>query len=233
MSATADKTVPLTAAADHLRQLVEAGWSHDQIARAANCSRRFIYKILRGEAQRTAPYLNGRLLAADPARHYRTHDGLLPSIGTVRRGRALAAIGHSPQSIGKAIDAHPVVVTRILNRPRPSIWAERAIAMTALYEQWSRTPGQSKRTATTAAQRGWHAPQAWEGSDIDDPAATPHAVTRLSATELNAERSDEVQLLASAGNTPEQIAERLGITPGGVRRILRRDYPTLYLALTA
>lgn len=233
MSSTAPNTVPLTAAAAHLQQLVEAGWSQDQIARAANCSTRLIHKILTGQAKRTSVYLNARLLAADPARHYRTRNGLIPSVGTVRRGQALAAIGHSHQSIGEALGIHPVLVARLLNRPPASIWAERAIAMAALYESWFRTCGPSKRTATTAAQRGWHGPEAWEGADIDDPKARPHAVLRLSATAINDERSAEVRRLASAGAIPEEIAERIGITAKGVRHILRRDHPVLYLALTA
>lgn len=230
---TAPKTVPVTAAAAHLRLLADAGWSQDQIARAANCSTRLISKILTGEAKRTAIYLNGRLLAADPARHFRTHDALFPSIGTVRRGRALAAIGHSHQSIADALDMHPVLMARLLNRPMANIWAERAIAMTALYEQWCRTPGSSKRTATTAAQRGWQTPEAWEGADLDDPKAMPHAEMRLNAVGLAKERSAEIRLLASAGVMPEQIAQRIGITEQSATEHLRGKYRPLYLELTA
>lgn len=218
---------------DHIRRYADDGWSAEQIAEAADATKTTIRDILNGQQKTITPANAQRILASDPSSHGWTRNALIPAIGFVRRGQALACIKHSHQSIAQALGTHPVFVARILNHGATSINAGRAFAMADLYESWSTTPGTSQRTATTAAMRGWHGPDAWDGADIDDPEAKPNAEIHLNAVELNVERSFEVQLLASAGNTFEVIAHRIGISATGVRQILRRENPDLYLELTA
>lgn len=225
------RTASVELAAAHLQRLSDQGWSWDQIAQAANCNARTISKIQRGEQKKASHEMIRRLLAADPTRLGQEPRGLICSIGFRRRGRALIAIGHNNQRIADALGMSPVVVSRLLTHDAPTITATTAAAMTRLYDEWSTTPGPSKRAVTVAAQRGWHGPDAWD--DIDDPNAEPNQVILLDAVELNEERSAEVRLLAGAGNTFEFIAHRIGISPSGVRKILARDYPNLYLELTA
>jgi DNA-binding CsgD family transcriptional regulator len=149
--------------------------------------------------------------------------------------QALIAIGHTAIAIARELRVSREFVSNLLAGRYPTIRRRYATAVAELYRQWSTIPGPSKRSRTTAAQRGFHGPLAW-GDDIDDPAAVPETdVTEaeLNRDELAAERVTEMWLLASAGQQPEQIARRLGMSANQVRNRLSTLFPHLYLELTA
>lgn len=220
-------------AAQHARRLSAQGWSETQIGAAAGCSETVVRNLLTGRCQGIHPDIAAKILAAQPHRTDQPAQACIDATGTVRRGRALVANGYTLLAIANALDMGVDPFGRIINHAPGLVRAYTAHRVTSLYEQWASTPGPSLRSQLMAERKGWHTPDAWDDEEIDDPNAEPYALVRLDAVALAEERSVEVRLIASAGNTFEHIARRLGISPTGVRQILRRDHPNLYLELTA
>lgn len=98
------------------------------------------------------------------------------SVGTRRRYRALARIGHSRRAIAAAggID----VVTLKNGMARRTIPARVSLAVAAAFDALSGTPGDCKRAAANAARLRWAPPSAYDDDTIDDPHARPIGVRR-------------------------------------------------------
>lgn len=110
-------------------------------------------------------------------RAHRLHGhGLVDSLGTVRRLRALSAIGWSQSylaaRLGKATSAVHILVVGRHDRVQRRI----ADAVAALYDELSMTPGPSEYARTTARRNGWAAPLAWDEDAIDQPDARPQGM---------------------------------------------------------
>lgn len=110
----------------------------------------------------------------------------LPKIGTVRRLRALQALGYTIPDIAREAE----LAVKTLRNPifrGDSVYRTTADAVAITYERLSMTPAPDSRGAryarTMARKNAWAPPLAWEGIDIDDPAATAH---------LGASRDDQV-----------------------------------------
>lgn len=220
-------------AAQHARTLASHGWSEAQIGAAAGCSEIVVHHLINGQCQGIHRDIAAKILAAKPHLADEPARAYTPATGTIRRGRALVANGYTLASIATALDMGVDPFGRIINHAPEQVRAYTAHKAAALYKQWSGVPGPSLRARLLAERKGWHNPDAWDDEEIDDPTAEPYTLACLNAVELGEERSAEVRLLASAGNTFEVIAHRIGISPTGVRKILARDYPNLYLELTA
>ncbi|MEU6057949.1 hypothetical protein [Streptomyces sp. NPDC047097] len=161
-----------------------------------------------------------------------TAEALSPSrvdaTGTARRLQALAAIGWPMRSLGRHIGVHEATVNRLTLQPK--VYAATATAVTAAYERLrTLTPEEhgitrsaATRTRNWAAARGWRDPLWWEDMGrIDDPTFDPDTADRpLNRDELAAVRRGEVEHLLAADCTSEEIATRLGMSPGTVRQVV-------------
>lgn len=138
------------------------GRSPAALAKLAGVTHRAVTRIADGTTARIRR-TTARRLAAVPLPPTR--------IGTVRRYRALARIGHNRRTIAAAgrID----FVTLKNGLAADPIPTRVSIAVDVAYRRLSGTPGDSDRARGNATRRSWVAPLGWEGADIDDPATRP------------------------------------------------------------
>jgi len=113
-----------------------------------------------------------------PARYNaRRRSDLVPAVGTVRRIRALLAIGHTTVDIGLASGLSEPQVSATLRREMVS--PRIADAVRVGYETLRGVPGMSERNVALGALRGWATPDAWIVTCVDDPLARPILVDEL------------------------------------------------------
>lgn len=94
-----------------------------------------------------------------------------PSLGTVRRIRALLALGWTHAEMLRRTGVH---TRRVICHPSPVVTARTRAAIAELYEELCMTPGPSEKNRARAARLGWVPPLAWD--DIDDPDEVPSGV---------------------------------------------------------
>lgn len=167
---------------------------------------------------------------------------LVDTTGTVRRLRALMAIGwtaeriaeHGPWDTGEAL----LIISK-----RDTVHVDTRDRVAAIYEQLCMTPGPSARTRRYAASKGWAPPLAWD--NIDDPDETPALPeTRRDGPRTAAERSaeydrdraarlEDLWFLARTGESFEFAARRLGVGTAALDMFLRNHDRELLAVLTA
>ncbi len=208
----------------HVRALLDAGVS----LRAIHCvtgadHRALAHLIIGGPATGTWP--QGRIPVADAQRildipvPVRPADPTsdVPSVGTVRRLRALSALGYSPTALGKRLAMAVGVVRELLEGGHTAVDVRTARRVAALFEELQMQPGPSAAARQSAAERGWAPPLAWDEHSIDNPAAEPSCGPKRKLL------FDEIYLeLRDMGLRNHQIANRLGITMDSLYRQLLR-----------
>lgn len=191
-----------------------------------------VIAAMTGLAQRTVMPM---LYAAREGRHHRiTHatarrilaaperptdgKGWIPSLGTVRRLRALTVMGWSMADLAARCDVAESTLHALRNPKHTMTRPRFAAAVAELYEQLSMTHGPCRYAATRARKKGWAPPLAW--NDIDNPAETPDgigsSVHHLSVDDI--EWFLEQEPTATAG----RVAERFGLTRDAVQQCARR-----------
>lgn len=116
---------------------------------------------------------SSRARKARAARQYRGGQGLVEPTGTVRRLRALAAIGWSPELLGRELSCTRQRVRHLRDARTPHVNIATHATVKWLYARLADTPGTSDRTRLHAERRGWLAPIWWDDDHIDDPAYNP------------------------------------------------------------
>ncbi|MCX4571582.1 hypothetical protein OOK48_35265 [Streptomyces viridodiastaticus] len=162
--------------------------------------------------------------------------GDVPSVGAVRRVRALYALGHFNYEIASAAGTSRDTVCALAGGRWPTIKVAVDDGVRAAYDRLSMSTGQSAKTRLWAQRNGWVPPLAWDDETIDDPDAVPHTdVVEPVATEgrnvaarwlmgesvvLDRQARDEVlqHLFEWTNSTTEEIAARLEMTPGAADR---------------
>lgn len=131
----------------------------------------------------------------------------VPSIGAVRRLRALHAIGWTRKQIATEVGMtesgtlfHQEMITRGLHN-----------RIAAVYDRLQATPGPSAASQRYARNKGWAPPLAWDEDTIDDPHAEPNYGAPSHGLDL-----DEWWFLVRAGESPERAADRCGVTLSAV-----------------
>lgn len=216
----------------HLLALNAAGLSYEVIAERTGLYTAtvtgFVYdlspKIRR--KKRTRPDTAAKILAvtADSVT-----PGMVSAVGSVRRIRALAAVGFPMRSLAPRIGVAKTTVWRITQQTEVYRPTSRAVAdcYTDLRDQRPEDhgipPWLAARTRQWAADRQWPDPLWWEDmGHIDDPMFDPAAAEReLKRNELAALRRQEIAHLAAFGREPEEIAERLDMALSTVRTIVQ------------
>jgi hypothetical protein len=147
-------------------------------------------------------------------REGRNPSAFIPAAGTVRRLQALAAIGHSFATIGKALGGITGQGVQQIGKTG-QVRRVTAARVAALYDQWSMTVGASSITRSRAEARGWAPPLAWD--NIDDPDEAPHLVTEQQVARVRA--------LIRRGRSQRSITATVGVPERLVRRIWRETRP--------
>lgn len=104
-------------------------------------------------------------------RQGRNQPACIDPTGTIRRMRALAAIGWPLIEQARRFGWNSAP-SRLV-RGKTQVTRELAARVAALYEELKDVPGPSAKVRDHAARKGWPTPAEWDmgGGDIDDPAA--------------------------------------------------------------
>ncbi|GAA2485003.1 hypothetical protein GCM10010406_21570 [Streptomyces thermolineatus] len=215
------RRVSSAAAAQRVSELRDAGWSIRQIAAAADCAFRTIQSLVNNNYATIRGDLATRILSAQPTLRTVPGSTYINAVGSIRRIRALIAIGYPIIRIAEAVGMSKNALGRVINHEHDKLTAENARAIADVYRRWAGTPGPSARARAHAAKRGWASPAAWD--DIDDPNCVPDVDEQreLSRMELAAVRRAEIEHLAAFGISTAEIAKRVGLTEGDVRDRIR------------
>lgn len=167
------RLVPAEPVQQHLLQLRSRGLSYAQIARACGNDPTSVSEITRGLRTHVLRRIAEAILAV-PLDWTETAR-IVDSTGSVRRVRALYAIGVERQHIAREIGVSDPFINLLVNGQSPGISAEHAAAIRALYDQlWDR-PGPSMKNRYRAQREQWPGPLHWNDETIDDPDGLPDA----------------------------------------------------------
>lgn len=146
---------------------------------------------------------------------------LIPATGTHRRIRALARLGWSYAEQSRRLGRHRDYVSKVLRNDELQV--ETVALFKALYDAlsmtWSTAPT-AARTAGWATRQGFLPPLAWEGVDLDDPAAVPDPGNpgELPPTgRWKHEVLEDFDWLTSQGVGKEVAAKRVGVHMATIR----------------
>lgn len=208
-----------TPATQHLRALAARGWTQPAIARATGLGEPNIRDIATGRSRRIPRATRAAILAFQPGPDTAPDNYWIDPTGTIRRIRALAAIGHPIYRQAAAIGVGQSTLRHITAGNRQHVSRDLASALAALYGDWSRRDGGSSTARGIAAARGWHDPQYWEDTGrIDDPAFDPNFTTPKTL----ALGEDVHELVCEQGHTWDHVVMRLGGSVDNAQKAHRR-----------
>ncbi|QIP87595.1 LacI family DNA-binding transcriptional regulator [Streptomyces sp. Tu 2975] len=208
--------------AAHLKRLTAAGDSLTVIADQIGYSRSTLANIVSGRTRRVRSALADKILAIRPGKAMASNKSV-PAIGSVRRLRALAALGHYLKDIAAAAGIDQSTASYVLNGHPETVQYDLALRIDRGYRQLGTRRGGSIRILRRAEREQWAPPAAWDDDQIDDPNGTPDAgdSAEMNRDELAEYRRQEIAHLA-AFNVPEhEIAQRLGMSPHYVHDLIR------------
>lgn len=196
----------------HVQQLLDNGWWMAEIARESGVPRSNLQKILT-VSKSTHKDVARAILAVPVVPILRIPLGdRVPALGSMRRLRALAWLGHPWKDVSKHTGITSDRLGVIANNRIDVIRPDEAQAIAAAYRVLSTTPGRMKQIATWARNQDWRGPLAWDA--IDDPDAKPETghVDELAASRKRKVYADPARVarLTAEGLSAEQIAQRLG-----------------------
>jgi hypothetical protein len=166
--------VPTKPWTDHIANLRAGGMTAVAIADAANLPLPTVYAVAAGRLPYVFGYTAQQLATVTVPIAGAPH-GHEFATGSVRRARALARIGHSQKALRSKIGFGSRPFFCMIDGRSKYVSVEHAEGIRDVYDVWSEYDGDSKRTRTWAIKAGWHGPEAWTATSIDDPAALPLA----------------------------------------------------------
>jgi hypothetical protein len=220
------RMVPSRPVTEHLRNLRASGVIVSAIAERAGVSSSLIDELLNRPRELIRSDNASALLATKPEP---APFGYVAGIGTIRRIRALGAIGWSMRDICQASSgAVSIESLRDINSvERPFVLTRTHVAVAAVYEELCMRTPPSGRTASQvrvkAAMKGWLPPLAWD--DIDDPAEQPcadHAPQPRGRPERMTSVLEDFDWLASQGISAHEAAARVGVALATIDDYRRR-----------
>lgn len=213
----------------HITALKDRGVGVRRIQEISGVSRSAIQRIMRGQPTRNQPPRSSvwrhtaiKIMAIPLDADNRSRGSLVEAIGSVRRLRALQAIGWTQTEIARRMGWTVQNLNRYFISEPDSIRAGTAQEIAALFDQLQLIPGPSQRARNYASKRGWPPPLAWYEDAIDDPTAAPdRSVSKsLPFTERYQEMRDlgfnDLQIMGKLKVKPESLLRQLNrydITP--------------------
>lgn len=158
---------PAAPIADHIRKLLNGGWTQVDIAAHVDINRRTLHSLLKGERPYVIRHTAAVILALQPDEP----PGRVPTIGSARRVQGLAAIGWTLKQTAHDAGLHVQFVRDLVAGRYRRIPREHAAAIERLCRARFLTPGTSKVSRTAARRNGWVPVTAWP--DVDDPDCVP------------------------------------------------------------
>jgi DNA-binding NarL/FixJ family response regulator len=217
------------AALQRLAEWENAGYSVGFMAQAAGIRKATLDRHIAGKRSQISHATARKIMAANVDAV--TVGGFIPSVGTVRRLRALTVMGWSMSAIAERTGIKESTLHALRDPAHRFTRPMYAKAVADAYEALSMTHGGCRYAATRAVRKGWLPPLAWD--DIDDPGENPQrnvlpvdidevAVERLMAGDkvpaTRAERVEAVRRLTSVGRSDREVANLLRVTERTVLR---------------
>jgi hypothetical protein len=181
----------------HIRGLAQHNIGWKQVAHLAGLNESSLRQILHGRkgkppVRRCHRKTAEAILSVRPTLDNLPDSSTVNSTGTVRRLRALVALGWPMHHLGNMLPSRSDHIHRLIRYPTPTVTVGLARAVRDLYEQLSMTvppdTWMRRRTRAFAAQQGWVPPLAWDDADIDDPQATPQVGEPVDVDEVAVEQ---------------------------------------------
>jgi transposase-like protein/lambda repressor-like predicted transcriptional regulator len=217
------------AARRRIAEWMRAGYSIGLLAQATGIRKATLQRQMAGTRSAISHSTAARIMAASLG-DLQT-GGFVPSVGTVRRLRALTAMGWSMPQLADRCDVRESTLHALRDPAHRFTRPMYANAVAALYDEFSTQRGPSQYAATRALRRGWLPPHVWD--DIDDPTEDPlaesdaqevdevavqRAMTGDRVHTTRAERIEATRRLAELGVPDSEIAERIGVAERSVTR---------------
>ena len=202
----------------HILMLKAQGMGDRRIAELAGTARNNVREVLRG---RTGRGCSQKMLRRNADAILAVEPDIAPgarvdACGTVRRLRALVAIGWTQNELCARIGVMPTNGCQLFLGNRDYVVAATAKRVAEVFDELSMTPGPSQRSRNRARQNRWAPPLAWD-DDIDNPDATPNQGER------RALKFDERFLeLRELGYSDVEILRRWKVKPESLVRQMER-----------
>ena len=210
-------SVPAAPVTRHIAVLHAADMTTGQIAAAAHVDASTVRDHAKGQFPNIRRTTAEKILAVRPEQDVAL--GQVPALASIRRCRALCAVGHSPATIA---DAHPTLQKRsveyITTGARRLVSAKNHHAIREAYTQLSQVEGISDRMLARAAVEGWAGPGYWDDEDFDNPRFVPALQVSARQAEIIAENA---AWLIADGLHPDIAAKWLGKSRFYLDRSLR------------
>lgn len=161
--------------AGHVRDLIAAGWTRQQIATASDVNARTLYGLLHGERPGIQQTTAARILVLNP----RDAPGLVCAAGTTRRLQALAAAGWPVTWAARHIGVPGPTLRELAGGGHARVNPAVAAAVATVFRTHAMHPGPSAYTRTVAARNRWPGALAWD--DIDNPHEMPQGIRKDAA----------------------------------------------------
>ena len=181
------RSVPTGPVVAHLELLRSWGMTWGQIGRAAGLSESIARHHMTSGSTTMLRRTAEKLLAVQPGQV--GAEGWVGSVGTVRRVRALFALGHSREVLADRLGLSPTGISRLVGGDFTCVRASVAAGARAAYSELSMRVGASTKNRNRAAREGWAPPLAWDDDTIDDPRAVPMLDAETPAAEADPEKA--------------------------------------------
>lgn len=197
----------------HLKDLFAAGAGWNQIAEAAGSSTATMHAILTGRVKRCRRTTASKLLAVK-AQEVIPSSRPVDAVGSIRRMHALLALGHTNKAITAASGVEHSMLSDLINERVTVVTRHVAERIDVGFRALAAQRGTSVRSLNRARRNNWAPPAAWDDEAIDDPGAEPAYGDETPRYIALAEDCAELE---RQGHSRAQIAERLGVSRGGLQ----------------
>ncbi len=217
----------------HVRMLGEYGIGWRQVAVVAGVNNGTVTRLMYGlggqpPSPKVRPSTASRILAVQPRLEDVAPSMRVPSIGTVRRLRALVALGWPQARLASRLGMANRNLSSLMRGQR--VTARTALAVRALYDQWWNADPHAcgvearhvAQARARAARLGWVSPLAWDDDRLDDPAARPQRGETPRRGERDEALVGGVAELRAQGFPLEVALARLGVGKRRFERALAR-----------
>lgn len=213
----------------HIDALHALGLGYERIGRAAGVGHGIMMDLIYGPrgGERTGPVETIRKEHADALLALSADTvefALVDPTGTVRRLRALVAIGWSETRLAGILGMGVGNFWTLIHGRRGRVTVTKQHAVVAMFrELWDQpqTGVAADRARRIAKHYRWVGPLAWD--NIDDPDEQPEGVARARDPRYTAaEYLDDVAFLLELGESPHQAAAIVGRTPAAIAKAAQR-----------
>ena len=207
--------LPAGVAANHMRALLRAGMSWQEVHEATGVARGALANLLKDGARITIT-THMRIVAVPVPGERKPSRQHVDGTGTRRRLQSMMRSDFSTEEIARLLDVSASRVGQLVRAEQVTQATRDRVA--GLYRRLENKRGSSPRAGRAAERKGWPRPVDWDGLDMDDPTVMPMAVDEQRRPLALWEDVEFIRRTTGVEDLA-LIAERLGIA----RNVLDRN----------